>query len=43
MEDKHMISYEPPVAEVIEVKTEGLICTSPVKYYSPFSGEGEDW
>ncbi len=35
--------YEAPEMEVIEVNAEGLVCTSPGKYNSPFSGSGEDW
>ena len=36
-------TYCPPEVEVREVQTEGLICSSPGPYNSPFSGTGEDW
>ena len=28
MEDSHILQYEPPVTEVIEIKSEGIICQS---------------
>lgn len=36
-------TYSPPQVEVREVQTEGLICSSPGPFNSPFSGDGEDW
>jgi len=36
-------TYCPPEVEVREVHTEGLICSSPGPFNSPFSGTGEDW
>lgn len=36
-------TYCPPEVEVLEVKSEGLVCASPGPFNSPFSGTGEDW
>lgn len=36
-------TYYPPEVEVSDVNSEGLICTSPGPYNSPFPRNGEDW
>lgn len=40
MENNYTIQYEPPVCEVVNVKSEGIICSSGI--YDGF-GEEEVW
>lgn len=42
MEDNHILPYEPPVTEVIEIKSEGIICQSGgLDDYN--HGTGQNW
>ena len=36
-------NYEAPQVEILEVKSEGIICASGVKPSNPFSGNEYDW
>lgn len=44
MENKKKKTYATPTTDVVEVKTERILCGSgDPQFYNPFNGGGEDW